>query len=146
MSEFKFRITTIDGITLTYSFRANEKLDAFAKAKERFPESRVELISITTEEGRVEKEPPTEEKMIKLLEKLHEDKMTWFVLGSLISADSLNDEEDYKENLETLEMMAKAVPKTNIQEDYMKDKIASYIKKSIKLLKEEYKEIYDKDL
>ena len=146
MSEFKFRITTIDGITLTYSLRANEKLDAFAKAKERFPESRVELISITTEEGRVEKEPPTEEKMIKLLEKLHEDKMTWFVLGSLISADSLNDEEDYKENLETLEMMAKAVPKTNIKEDYMKDKIASYIKKSIKLLKEEYKEIYDKDL
>ena len=145
MAEFKFRITTIDGITLTYSLRANEKLDAFAAAKERFPESRVELISIATE-GKVEKEPPTEEKMIKLLENLHKEKMTWFVLGSLISSDSLNDEKDYKENLDTLEMMEKAVPKTNIQEEGMKDKIAAYIQKSIKLLKDEYKEIYDKEL
>ena len=50
MTEFVFRVKLLNGATLNYALRANEKLDAFAKIKNRFPSSSYKLISIGDEE------------------------------------------------------------------------------------------------
>ena len=45
MTEFTFRVRLQNGATFTYSLRANEKLDAVAKIKQRFPSSYYELVT-----------------------------------------------------------------------------------------------------
>ena len=37
MTEFVFRVKLLNGATLNYALRANEKLDAFAAIQKRFP-------------------------------------------------------------------------------------------------------------
>ena len=160
MTVFKFRIITVDGTSLTYSVGAREKLEALAQVKEAFPSSRIVLIGTVSKGGETEKDVEKEaersnavkrtsmsdERAIELLEQLHKDQMVWFVLGSLISADSLMEEENYRENLDALLQFEKVLDKTNINEPGMKGRIGHFITKAIGLIKKEYKETYGKDL
>ena len=72
--------------------------------------------------------------------------MIWFVLGSLISAESLTEEINYRENLKILLQFEKVLDKAQINEPGMKGRIGHFISKAIKLIKQEYKETYGKDL
>ena len=49
MTEFVFRIIEPEGWTYRYAVLANEKLDAFAKVKKRFPNRDFSLIEVAGE-------------------------------------------------------------------------------------------------
>ena len=159
MIEFKFRIITVDGTSLTYSVSAKEKLEALARVKEIFPSSKIQLVGtvVTGEESNEETDQEvheggskigamSDERAIEFLEHLHKEQMIWFVLGSLISAESLVEEINYQENLKILLQFEKVLDKAQINEPGMKGRIGHFISKAIKLIKQEYKETYGKDL
>lgn len=159
MIEFKFRIITVDGTSLTYSVSAKEKLEALARVKETFPSSKIQLVGTVItgkdsgeetgqelNEARPKIGTMSDERAIEFLEQLHKEQMIWFVLGSLISADSLMEETNYRENLEILLQFEKVLDKAQINEPGMKGRIGHFITKAIRLIKQEYKETYGKDL
>ena len=44
MVEFEFRVTQKNGATFAYSFRAKDKLAAYAVMKDRFPDAKYEKL------------------------------------------------------------------------------------------------------
>lgn len=159
MIEFKFRIITVNGTSLTYSVGAKDKLEALARVKEIFPSSKIQLVGTVITEKESDEETSqklnearpkigtmSDERAIEFLEQFHKEQIMWFVLGSLISADSLMEEINYRENLEILLQFEKVLDKAKINEPGMKGRIGHFITKAIRLIKQEYKEIYGKDL
>jgi len=91
----------------------------------------------------------TDEEWIDLYESLHENDMMWFTLASMISAENfyLLDKEEkirvYEQNIRYLTQMANLLPKSNIDVKERK-KMVKYAKRGVKILKNEYNELIEK--
>ncbi len=70
----------------------------------------------------------------EMLKKLIEEKMIYFFLGSLISSDNLNNENDYNKSIKILNDTRVALIDLD---DESKEKYIQYIDDELKLLKKE---------
>ena len=72
-----------------------------------------------------------------LIDKLHEVDMLYFVLGSLISAETLVDIESCQKSLKTLEMMKEAFETSKLKDD---TKTRTFLEDAERIIKRDLKE------
>lgn len=71
----------------------------------------------------------------EMLKKLIEEKMIYFFLGSLISSDNLNNENDYQRSIKILNDTRLALMDLDVEN---KEKYIQYVDDSLSLLKKEF--------